>query len=212
MKIIRYVLLTLLVILIGGCATVEQYIIVDENAEPDKQYEISKQAQGTSATLQDKKYLDNKSLEKFAPEKEGLPRVRPLFSRSSDWAVTMENDEYTVTLTGGKGVFTIKHISDTGDDGQKWLSEKLAELDSMGFFFGSHMSIKDLHISGDNRDSKMMMGPEFEDFFDPDVTTLIGFLGNKDYIWEVSGYVNDPRDGIHFTNLIDNASLISWEK
>jgi len=211
MKIIRYILLTLLVILVSGCATVEQYIIVDENAEPDKQYEISKQAQGTSATLQDKKYLDN-NLEGITPEKETLPQVRPLFNRSSDWDIAMENDQYTVTLTGGKGIFTVKHISDTGDDGQKWLSEKLAELDSMGFFFGSRINIKDLHISGDNRDSKMMMGPEFEDFFDPDVTTLIGFLGNRDCIWEVSGYVSDPRDSIHFVNLIGQASLISWEK
>lgn len=204
MRLSKTFALLLVALFLFGCGTVEREIVSDEVIYPSEQ---EKKMNSSSLTDREKEILDA-----GITERDKFPLVRPVFTDSPDWEIEFEDDEYTVTLNDGRGILNIKYVDPNTDNTRDWLDKRIFELASMGFYFGRAVSVENITIFADNRDSEIMLGEEFKNFFDPDVITIAGFFGNIDSIWEMSGYIKDESDYHHLMILADQSKQVPWER
>lgn len=208
MNIKKVLALTLIFVILSGCSPVATEVVIEADAQPDESYLNMQTAKNSSATLREKQYAEMLSSGNDNPD---IP-VKPVLADSERWTVAIQGDRFVIDLAGDSGEFTVSLASPNDEDGIEWLEKQLEEKANMGFRFDGLMYAEDIHIFGDNKDAKSLLGDNFSKYFKDGVTTIIGYLGNASSVWEVNGYVSKGDAEEIIVDFIESARTTPWEE
>ncbi len=208
MNMKKMFVISIVFIILAGCSIVQTEVVIEDNVEPDESYLEIQQARMTSTTLKEKQYAEMLSSGNNNPD---IP-VKPVINDSNMWTVKSQGDGYKVFLSGDAGQLTVSLATERDEDGIEWIEKQLEEKAMIGYRFDGLMHPEDIHIFGDNKDAKSLLGDDFYKYFDDGETAVFGYLGNASSVWEVDGYVLKGDAEEIIVDFIESARTTPWEE